>query len=355
MSLFLISVAVVLGVSALCSLAEAALYAVGVSYVRHLADSGSLAGKALHSLKANMEVPIAAILILNTTANTAGAAIAGVQAAQLFGPSAILWFSIGFTLMVLLFSEILPKVAGVAYSRTVARIASIPLNGIVLLLFPLVWAVQHISRLVKPRTRVLSAPEEEVHQMARLSAEEGSILPIEAELVRNVLRLDDVTAHDIMTPRPVVFKLTADLTLREVAAKVKAWTHSRIPICKPDDPEVWVGFALTREILTGLAQDQFDTTLESLSKPLYFVPADTPGHVLLETFLKRRAHLFGVVDRYGGLVGIVSLEDVLESLIGEEIVDEVDVAVDMQEVAKRRRRALFGQKQDPQEDRDPGE
>lgn len=343
MLLFVTAVALVLLISAVCSLTEAALYAVRLPYVRQLADSGSLAGATLVRLKRNMEQPISAILIINTAANTAGAAIAGAQAAALFGETAIVWFSALFTLAVLFFAEILPKIVGVVYSQPVARLVALPLNVAIGGLYPLVWLVQQASALIKPRELVHLAPEEEVSQMATISAEEGSILPIEAQLVKNVLRLNEVRAHEIMTPRSVVFKLPGGLTLREVPAKVKSWTHSRIPIYDEHDPEKWTGVVLSRDILENLAQDRFSVTLASLAKPLYFVSGKTPGHVLLKTFLRRRTHLFGVVDDYGGMAGIVTLEDVVESLIGEEIVDEADVVADLQEVARMRRRQQFEQ------------
>jgi CBS domain containing-hemolysin-like protein len=174
--------------------------------------------------------------------------------------------------------------------------------------------------------------------MAMISAEEGSISAYEAQLVSNVLRLDRVTTREIMTPRPVVVKLASDMTLREVSEKIKEFTHSRLPVYDADDPETWKGFVLSRDILSGLAQDQFESQVESLCLPIYFVSEKTPGHVLLKAFLKRRTHLFGVVDEYGDITGIVTLEDVIESVLGEEIVDEADLAVDMQEVAQRRRR-----------------
>jgi CBS domain containing-hemolysin-like protein len=219
----------------------------------------------------------------------------------------------------------------------------VPLAVVVVGLRPLVALVQGVSRLVKPRSRVFAAPEEEVRQMAMLSAEEGSILPFEAELVENVLALDKVTARDIMTPRPVVFKLPGDMTVREVAREVPEWTYSRIPIYSPRDPEAWVGFVFSRTILQRLAKDDFDVTLKELSQPLYFVSDKTQGHILLKTFLRRRVHIFGVMDAFGDLVGVVTLEDVLEALIGEEIVDEVDVAVDLQAVARLRSRQRFGE------------
>lgn len=340
MFLFVASVAVVLGVSALCSLTEAALYSVRTPYVRQLADSGSRAGKVLLEFKQNMEQPITAILIINTTANTAGAAVAGAQAARLFGHAdvlgipAVLVFSILFTLSVLLFSEIMPKVAGVTYGRTVARLASIPLDLAIRALRPLVWMAQGAARIFRRKSPAPLAPEEEVHQIAVLSAEEGSILPVEAKLVRNVLQLNEITARDIMTPRTVVYKLAADTPLGELHGELSAIPHSRIPIYR-DDPDNWTGLVLKTDILSCLARDEFKTTIGDLRNNIGFVPETLPGHRLLGTFLEQREHLLGVVDEYGGIQGVVTLEDVMESLIGHEIVDETDVIVDLQKVARR--------------------
>jgi CBS domain containing-hemolysin-like protein len=349
MSLLVVSVVVVLLISAFCSLSEAALYAVRVPYVRSLEESGNPAGRILARFKQNMEQPIAAILILNTVANTAGAAIAGAQAASFLQGPALVLFSIGFTAAVLVFSELIPKVVGVAYNKPIARGVALPWSWIVAGMTPIIWCVEHLTDLIKPQERVLSAPEEEVEQMARMSAEEGSIWNYEAELVRNVLQLDDVRARQIMTPRPVVLKLPDQMTLKEAFDKIKDWVYSRIPVYSSDDPEIWVGFVMSRDILAGVAHDKFDMRLAEIVKPLYFVSANLPGHVLLQSFLRRRTHLFGVMDDYGDLTGIVTLEDVLEALIGEEIVDEVDTVADMQEVARRRKREQFAGQGSPSE------
>ena len=342
MSLFIASVVTVLLVSAVCSLTEAALYAVPPPYVRRLAKSASRAGQILAGFKQNMERPITAILIVNTVANTAGATVAGAQARTLFGASALFWFPALFTMAVLLFAEILPKVAGVAYNRTVARAASVPLQAGITMLYPLVWLSQRASRLVH-RGRVSPiAPEEEVGHMAELSAEEGSILPLEADLVRNVLRLNDVTAHDIMTPRTVVFNVPADTTVQDLSGQAGQLPYARIPVYDADDRENWIGVVLRRNILAALARDDFTVTVGSLSTALHFVPETMAGHRLLREFLKRREHLFGIVDEYGAVVGIVTLEDVFESLIGEEIVDETDAVVDLQKAARERSAKQMG-------------
>ena len=307
MTLFIVSVAVVIGVSAICSLTEAALYAVRRTYVRQLAESGLRAGHLLTRFKQNMERPITAILIANTAANTAGAAVAGAQARHLFGEAALVWFSVAFTVSVLFLSEIIPKVIGVTYNRPVARFMSGPLNLAIVALHPLVWIGQLLARVLRPSDAAPMAPEEEVQQFAAMSAEEGSILGIEAELVTNVLRLNEVKARDIMTPRTVVFKLPADLTVREVSEQAAESPHARIPIYESSNPENWTGVVLRGDVLARLARDEFDATLDSIRKPLGFVPEAMPGHRLLNEFIKRREHLLAVVDEYGSVMGVVAL------------------------------------------------
>jgi len=341
MSLFVISVVTVLVVSALCSLSEAALYAVAPGYVRRLTESGTIQGRILARFKENMGPPITAILILNTLANTAGASIAGAQARALFGEMAVFWFAAVFTLAVLVLSEIVPKVIGVSRNRAVARAVAVPLHGVVRILGPVVWFAHRLSAAVSASGEPV-APESEVSRIADLSAEEGSILESEAELVKNVLSLDEVKARDIMTPRPVVFKKAGDITVRDMSPDAWALPHARIPIHSAADADDWTGLVLRRDILACLGRDEFDTTLQSLAKPLAFVPETLNGHQLLNLFVRLRKHLFGVIDEYGNIIGIVTLEDVLESLIGEEIVDETDKVVDMRDVAHKRSLQQYG-------------
>lgn len=338
MTLFVATVLLVMAISAVCSLSEAALYSVRLPFIRGLAESGSPAGRVLQKFKKNMERPIAAILILNTVANTAGAAIAGAEAGDLFGARAFLVFSVLFTLAILFFSEIVPKILGVVHNRAVCQAVALPLNALVTVLHPLLRVVERVGKLLRPRGSILAYPEDEVRQVAMLSAEEGSILKLEAELVKNALALDKVTARDIMTPRTVVQKLESGKSVRDASQEIPEWTFSRIPLVADNDPEKWVGVVLSRDILSALAHDRFDQKLGEIARPIDFVPERTRGHVLLRDFLRNRRHLSAVVDEYGSVVGIVTLEDLLESVLGQEIMDEVDVTADLQELAKRRRR-----------------
>jgi CBS domain containing-hemolysin-like protein len=339
----MISVVVVLVVSAICSLSEAALYAVRMPYISQLVESGSVAGKVLAKFKHNMEQPITAILIVNTVANTAGAAIAGAQARDIFdGRVSIFAFSAIFTLLVLFLSEIMPKIAGVAYARQVATLVSVPVNGVVAAMHPVVWLTEKFSRMLKGGQPTVFAPETEVVQMAVVSAEEGSILHEEAGLVGNVLRLDDVCAKDIMTPRTVALTLSADTTLRQFRDRSYEKVYSRIPLYAPDNPENWIGVVRSQDILTRLANDEFETVLQDICRPIHFVPEQTHGHHLLTEFLTRKVHLLGVVDEYGSITGIVTLEDIMESLVGVEIVDETDLTADLQKEARARAARRFG-------------
>lgn len=326
---FILLVGIVLSIWAACSLAEAAMYAVPMPYIRQLEDSHDAAGPILARLKDNMERPISAILVVNTIVAAAGASAAGARAVELFG-SANLWiFSLAFTIVALVVSEIMPKVLGVAYNRQIARALAKPLEVGVVALYPLVWLIEKTSSIVRPQSPPPVAPEEEVQTMAAISAEEGSILPHEADLVQHVLNLDRVTAAEIMTPRSVVVTLPEDLTLRRTAQLPMQWNFSRIPIYDPNRPDRWTGFVLSRDVLAAVAQGQFELRIGALAKPLHFVREATPAHVLLDNFLRRRTHLFGVLGPNNKVVGIVTLEDVLESLVGAEIVDEFDCVVDM--------------------------
>lgn len=334
MSLFILSVALVLGIWGLCSLAEASLYAVRMPYVRKLEQSQHESGKILARFKVNMEQPISAILIVNTTVAAAGASIAGAQASVLFGESNLWSFSICFTIAALLISEIIPKILAVAYSRSLSRLLARPVLYAVYVLYPLIWIIERTAIVMKPSVPLATAPEDEVQQLAQISAEEGSIMPYEANLVRHVLDLDKVVARDIMTPASVVFKLSESLALGEVKQGMSKCNFSRIPLHKSDDEGVWTGIVLTRDILAALIADRLDDSLASLAKPLYFVPENAPGHKLLNAFLRRRTHMFGVAGASGRAIGVVTLEDVLESLIGAEIVDELDTVIDMQHLAR---------------------
>lgn len=322
MTLFLVALLVVFVATGLCALVEAALYAVGRPYIRQLAESGHRSGRLLAEFKERMDYPISAILIFDTVLGVGGAAIAGSQARALFGPDFVIWFSIGLSASLLIVSQIIPKVIGVVYSKTVARISAVPISISISALYPVVWIIERFTRFLKPDEPLQRASEEEVKQLAQISAEEGSILDVEADLIQNSLKLNDVRAAQIMTPLQEVVSLPADMIVKDAYALFHDHALSRIPIHAPDHKNRWTGIVMSRDILSEMANDHDEVKLGSIAKSLYSVHPDTRGHVLLDAFLKRRSHLFGVQDDNQKMMGVVSLEDVIEEILGKEIIDE---------------------------------
>jgi CBS domain containing-hemolysin-like protein len=323
-------------VSGMCSLFEAVLYSVPISLIEARAQAGKSSGRILKKLRKDVDRPISAILSLNTIANTAGATIAGSAVASVFGYEWVGYFSVFFTLSILLFSEVLPKTVGVVYSRQLSSLIARPLQWLVWSLTPMVWLCQFATRLVARKKMIQTVSAEEIITMAKLGRLSGEIEPDEENVIRNILSLENKTAKDIMTPRTVIFSLSEHLTLEEAWEKGGMWPHNRVPVYD-ENPEDIVGIVQRREVLSALASDKHQLRLGNLMKPVHFCPESIPLDRLLMEFLERRQHLFVVIDEFGGLAGVVTLEDVLEEILGREIVDESDQVVDMRELARRRK------------------
>ncbi|NDY56985.1 HlyC/CorC family transporter [Desulfovibrio sulfodismutans] len=335
----ILSVAIAVLVSAFCSMSEAMLYSVPWSFIEKLRKDGKKAGEHLYYLRQNVEKPITAILTLNTVANTAGAAVAGAAAAAVFEPEQVWIFTAGFTLLILALGEILPKTVGVAYNRRLAPYLAVPIQVMIVALTPLIWVGGLMARMVRPKRKGPVSTEEDLRAVVSLTRKEGVIKPYEELSIKNILSLDDKTVSDIMTPRTVVFSLAATMTTG--MAKGTFWPHSRIPVHDADDPEDMVGIVYRRQVLEALANDQDNLTMAQLMKPVRFVLESMTLDRLLVKFLESRTHLFVVLDEYGGVSGVVSLEDVLEEILGKEIVDETDQVADMRELARTRRSQLL--------------
>jgi CBS domain containing-hemolysin-like protein len=190
------------------------------------------------------------------------------------------------------------------------------------LLYPIVRSIEFFTRHLKPDEPPKRAAEDDVKQMAKISVQEGSILGIEAELIQNSLKLNDVRAEQIMTPLQHVIAFPADMTVEDAFKRFHHNSLSRIPVYPPAQPTRWTNLVFSRDILNAMANDRFQIPLDKIARAMHFVPADMPGHLLLDAFLKRRSHLFGVRDASGKDIGVVSLEDVVEEILGKEIVDE---------------------------------
>ncbi|HDZ90806.1 MAG: HlyC/CorC family transporter [Deltaproteobacteria bacterium] len=336
MTELIIAVGLAVSISAVCSLFEAVLYAVPLRHIETMAKAGRREGRILKDLRRQVERPIAAILSLNTIAHTAGAAFAGAAATAVFGHQWLAYFSVLFTLAILLFSEIIPKTAGVVYGRSLVAVVAYPLKGLVWIMTPAIWLSGLVTRLISRGRHEEAITAEEIQVMANLSRRTGGILSYQEQTISRVLTLQEKTAKEVMTPRTVVFSLSGRLTLREAVAAAGGWEHSRIPVYDRDMEDV-VGIVHTRDILIALSEGHEDKRLSDLMRPVHFVAETARLDEVLSEFLELRQHLFAVIDEYGGLSGIISLEDVLEEILGREIVDESDEVADKQEFARQRK------------------
>lgn len=322
MTLFLMATAIVFIATGVCALVEASLYAVRRPYIHRLIDAGHPAGPLLKSFKEKMDHPITAVLIFDTLLGVGGAAIAGSQARTLYGEAFVYWFTLGLAVALLVFAQIIPKILGVAYNQQIVKFAAIPISIAIWMLYPVVRSIEFFTRHLKPDEPPKRAIEEDVKQMARISFEEGSILGIEADLIQNSLKLNDIQAAEIMTPLNKVVSFPGNMTVKGAFAAFHQLALSRIPVHQENASDQWIGLVLSRSILSEMANDHFEVRLSSIAIPIHFVDSETPGHKLLDAFLKRQSHLFGVKNKTGQIIGLVTLEDVMEEILGKEIVDE---------------------------------
>ncbi len=340
----ILAVVVATGISFLCSITEAAFYSFPMSRIEQLRKQGKKAGEILADLRRDVEKPITAILTFNTAAATAGAAVAGAAAVKVFGEDSLGWFTVVFTLLILVLGEIVPKTTGVAYARQLAPFLAKPLKWMIFLCLPVIWLLSGVVRLIRSRHKTPEADEDDIRALVSLTRQQGILKPYEESAIRSILALDSKRVAEIMTPRTVVFSLPADMTVAEAMSAHRAWPHTRVPVYEAEDSEDIVGVVYRRQVFEAAADDQQDLTLGDLMKPVRFVMENLTLDKALRSFLESRTHLFVVLDEYGGMAGVVSLEDVLEEMLGSEIVDETDEVVDMRELARRRRSELAAAK-----------
>jgi len=336
----ILAVALAITVSFICSLTEAAFYSFPLSRIERLRKQGRKSGEILHALRMDVEKPITAILTLNTVAATAGAAVAGAAAVHVFGDEYLALFTASFTLVILLLGEIVPKTTGVAYARQLAPALAKPLLVMVWVCMPVIWLFGRLIRLIGKRQKGQETDEDDIRAVVSLTRQAGIIKPYEEAAIRNILALDDKRVDEIMTPRTVVFSLPSDMTVGEAMEANKTWPHTRIPVFEGEDAEEIVGVVYRRQVFEAAANDHLEIRLRDLMRPVRFVLENLTLDRLLRKFLESRMHLFVVLDEYGGMAGVVSLEDVLEEMLGSEIVDETDQVVDMRELARLRRSEL---------------
>lgn len=321
-----------IALSALCSTLEATLLSTPLSYITGLEEQGVKGAARLKRLKQNPDRPISAILCLNTIANTVGASIVGSLVYEVYGDVLVGAFSTIFTLSILIFSEIIPKTVGTSYWRSLALPASAIINMMIFIAFPLVWVLEHLQKLISSKSNQVSVSREDISAMVSVATEEDVIEKEEKKMIQNLLKLDEMTAHEIMTPSTVVEMAEGQMTIREFYDS--DLTHSRILVYDEENDEYVIGYVLRQTVLEKMAEDKFDTTVREVSRPILTFPEDEPVGNIWEKFLEKKEHISVIIDEYGTFRGIVTMEDVIETMLGQEIVDETDEVVDMQEYAK---------------------
>lgn len=328
MLLFVTAVSVVLVVSFLCSIFESVLLSLTRPQVEMVNQKHRLAGRLLTGFKENMDVPIAAILILNTSAHTIGAAVAGASYSAVFDVSTLWIFSIVFTIAVLLFTEIIPKTLGVAHATALATPVAIGVNILTVLLRPLVWLSERISRSIRPETQIPVTSTDEIRLLASLGRSEGVVGDQTAEMIVGATQLKHLHAYDVMLPREDVRFLSASMDRGQAVALLKDSGHSRFPFSPTTNLTDVTGVVLAKDLLHWmLLHDDPEIDWEAVRKDVLVIPDSVPLPQLLRTYQDSRRHLAIVVDEYGSVEGIATLEDILEEVVGD-IDDESDLPAD---------------------------
>jgi CBS domain containing-hemolysin-like protein len=334
-----IAIFIMLAGSALCSGTETALLSVPLLKARQLAQSNKPAALALYAIRQQINRPIATIVILNNLFNIVGSITIGSIAANVFGDALLGVFSGILTFSVIVFAEILPKTLAERYAVPIALMVAMPVRTVTWLFSPVVWLLERITAPFMARGQSPITNEAEIKLMAAIGHQEGIIEADEAEMIRRVFRLNDMKSVNIMTPRVALTHLPGDLTIAAAQEKILNSQHSRILVTDTDIDHV-LGIVLKNELLAALIRHQGNQAIRNVVRPVRFVSEAERADKLLQEFQKAREHLAVVVDEYGGVSGVVTLEDVLEVLTGE-IVDETDRSIDLQNQARQRRQRLL--------------
>jgi CBS domain containing-hemolysin-like protein len=323
------------GVSFICSILESVLLSVNMSYVAVLEKERPVVGELLKLHKENINKSIASILILNTIANTLGAAAVGAQASILFGSDAVVYVSIILTFAILFLSEIIPKTIGAIYWKQLAPISAYAIKFFIWITYPIILTTLFVTNKISKGSGTHILTKEELLQSMLMSEDEGVIDEKESDVIENILMLDKIKVGEILTPRSVVFALDESLTIKEIVeTQADIFKFSRIPVYHESFEEV-VGMVMTKKIFRQALKDD-SVSVGSIKKEIFSINENIPVSKALDLFITKKDHMFLVMDNYDQTEGILTLEDCVETILGVEIVDESDSAVDMRELAKLR-------------------
>ena len=335
MTLLLFYLFLALFISFLCSIMESVLLSTPLSFLNVKEDEGHKSAAVFIKLKNNIDRPLSAILSLNTIAHTVGAAGVGAQATLLFGDVYFGVISAVLTLLILIFSEIIPKTIGARYWRRLALPSGIIIKWMIFITYPLVIMAGYITRLFSNNKDELSVSREEISALANIGTEEGIFEEKENKIIQNLIRLRTVKVSEIMTPRVVVTVVDENMSLEEFLVKKEFLHYSRIPVYSKSKDNI-IGYVFRQTVFEKLAEDETNLKLRDIRREIVVVHESETLLNLWEVLLDKREHIALIVDEYGGLDGIVTMEDIVESILGLEIVDESDRVIDMQQFARER-------------------
>ena len=334
MALLLFFLLGAMAISFLCSILEATLMSTPISYITMREEEGYKPAALFKEYKQDSSRPIAAILSLNTIANTIGAAGVGHQATLVFGSG---WFglvSAVMTILILVFSEIIPKTIGTTRWKSLMGFATVMIRALIVLMYPLVLLIELLTRLITPKDAEEPAvSRDEVSAMANVAEEEGDLEEDENTIIQNLISMDEVKAFDVMTPRVVCEIAPESMTLKTFYKSKRYRHHSRIPVYADND-EYITGYILRMEALQLMAEDKFDLTLGEIRRDVATFDEDTTLDKIWDEMLSKDEQIAIIINEYGSFQGILTLEDVIETLLGSEIVDENDTVRDMQQLAR---------------------
>ena len=333
MALLLLFLLGAMAISFLCSILEATLMSTPISYITMREEEGYKPAPRFKEYKQDSSRPIAAILSLNTIANTIGAAGVGRQATIIFGSE---WFGLVsalMTILILVFSEIIPKTLGTTRWKSLMGFATRAIRVLIFVMYPLVLLIELLTKLISPKEVESAVSREEVSAMANVAEEEGDLEEDENTIIQNLISMDEVKAFDVMTPRVVCEIAPESMTLKTFYKSKRYRHHSRIPVYADND-EYITGYILRMEALQLMAEDKFDLTLGEIRRDVATFDEDTTLDKIWDEMLSKDEQIAIIINEYGSFQGILTLEDVIETLLGSEIVDENDTVRDMQQLAR---------------------
>ena len=332
MTLLFIYLFIALFISFLCSIMEAVLLSVPISYLKSVVENGNKSAESMIKLKEDIDKPLSAILSLNTVAHTVGAAGVGAQATIVFGDAYFGIVSAGLTILILVFTEIIPKTLGANYSKELVGVVSKLINTSIILTYPLVIISSLLTRLLARSKVELTTSREEISALANIGTQEGIFADKENKIIQNLIKLKSIKVSEIMTPRVVVVIANEEMTLQEFLKNKEFLHFSRIPVYQTNKDNI-SGYVLRTIVFEKLAEDQFDLKLKDIKREIITFPKSTTLFKAWDEMLAKREHISLVIDNYGGMDGITTLEDIIESLLGFEIIDEKDKVDNMQKYA----------------------